>query len=213
MKHALKTDERLRLLLDGNLTPGQLEELETWMTETSGKGNMSMNRIQAIQKLLYELADDPSTSSQPGLVWRRVKTIMDREELTIHPSDTMKNSALVPIIAGLVCCCVALGIGIYWWNQAHPPAPASDGYGKILSLYSFKPDVAATTYESKSGGATIIWLSGADEYPSQFGEIWKVYSFKPEVTATAYDSEKAGATIIWVSGMDDVPKPHRKNSF
>ena len=83
-------------------------------------------------------------------------------------------------------------------------------FGKVLSVYSFKPEVTATAYDSTLGNATVIWVSGMDEYPSEFGQIWDVYSFKPDVVATAYDSTYGNATIIWVSGMDDEETSSKK---
>ena len=213
MESSLKTEERLRLLLNGNLSPAQLKQLEAWLTEPAGKGASSLLRVQAIQEVLREMASAPSTITDPDRVWTRIESAMTRKTLSASSLERDQRSNLVPLLASLTCCCVVLVLCILWWNRSHPPTPTAGNFGKILQLYSFKPDVTATAYNSKSGGATIIWMSGLGEEASQFGEIWKVYSFKPEITATSYDSDQAGATIIWVSGMDDMPSPEHKTSF
>lgn len=98
------------------------------------------------------------------------------------------------------------------WFTLMPNKTVSDRFGRILNVYSFKPEVTATAYNSKSGNATIIWLSGVDGRPPEFGEIWRVWSFRHGVTATVYDSPAAGASIIWLSGADDEESPHKKTS-
>ena len=89
----------------------------------------------------------------------------------------------------------------------------SGNFGEIWQVYTYKPEVSATAYNSKSGNATVIWVSDFTDTPKEFGEIQQVYTFKPDVSATAYQSQKGGATIIWVSGMDDEPSPSKGTTF
>jgi hypothetical protein len=48
------------------------------------------------------------------------------------------------------------------WVLLHPPQARVAQFGQIWQVYSFSPKVSATTYNSPSGGATIIWVSGMD---------------------------------------------------
>ena len=102
-----------------------------------------------------------------------------------------------------------LGLG-FWFFRPHSEKPSE--FGKVLQLYTFKPEVSATAYNSKVGNATIIWLSDLQDSTSAFGEIWQVYTFKPGVIATSYQSERGDATIIWISGMDDEGDSHQGTS-
>ena len=114
---------------------------------------------------------------------------------------------------GWIIACVVVFIGgVTAWFISTPKRPSPTDFGKVLQVYSFKPEVTATTYNSKLGDATIIWLSGMEEHPAEFGQIWRVYSFSPGVIATIYDSSSAGASIIWLSGMDDEETPRKKTS-
>ena len=120
----------------------------------------------------------------------------------------LRTLILVAFLAGL------LGLGT-WWLVRHRTG-ARHHFSKLWNLYSFNPNVAATSYESKRGGATVIWISGLDDASSSFGEVWHVYSYTNAVTASVYDSAPAGATIIWLSGTDEDPRsatnspPHPK---
>lgn len=61
---------------------------------------------------------------------------------------------------GLVAALIA-GVAIGWRclqsDDSHPPQ-----FCEIWQVYSFTPNVSATTYNSASGDATIIWVSGMD---------------------------------------------------
>ncbi|MDD2710149.1 MAG: hypothetical protein PHV34_19370 [Verrucomicrobiae bacterium] len=50
--------------------------------------------------------------------------------------------------------------GLIWFLR--PVARNGSQFGEIWQVYSFHPKVSATTYESKQGNATIIWVSGMD---------------------------------------------------
>ncbi len=39
-------------------------------------------------------------------------------------------------------------------------------FSEMWQVYTFRPEVSATSYNSKSGNATIIWVSGIDVDPS-----------------------------------------------
>lgn len=201
----LETPDRLRLLLDGELKPSQIRELETWLSSCDDE--TSRRRVLAIRQIVAGFSKHPHDTTSGG-IWSRVRATMDGTGAGLAPDRTPRYR-----VAGLIACAILLAFGLGWMIRSQPPRPSQPGFGKILDLYSFNPDVAATAYNSKSGNATIIWVSGMDEDPTHFGQIWHVYSFKPGVTATSYDSEKAGATIIWVSGMDDLPPPSRPTSF
>lgn len=104
--------------------------------------------------------------------------------------------AAVALLLGLLALLV-------WWGVRHQ---AARRFSKLWEVYSYSTNVAATAYESKRGGATVIWISGADDLMDPYGQVWNVYSFTNSVTASVYDSSRAGATIIWLSGADDVPR-------
>jgi hypothetical protein len=106
-----------------------------------------------------------------------------------------------------------LCVGFLAWSASPAKTQKPMLFSKILQVYSFTPEIAATAYNSRDGNATIIWLSGIDEWPSEFGQIWQVYSFTPEIAATTYNSRDGNATIIWLSGMDDAVKPGGKTSL
>jgi hypothetical protein len=60
-------------------------------------------------------------------------------------------------------------------DDDHPGAVANTGtsshFGEIWQVYSFKPEVTATTYESRAGNATIIWVSGMDYMDETGGQM------------------------------------------
>ena len=63
-----------------------------------------------------------------------------------------------------------IGIGAAGvWLRSHKLPPSAPQFGEIWQVYSFHPDVSATAYNSPSGNATIIWISGMDyeESPSK----------------------------------------------
>lgn len=117
----------------------------------------------------------------------------------------MKRSAARVRPAILVALAFALGLCalVAWSGLRHR---AQRGFSKLWEVYSYSTNVAATAYESKRGGATVIWVSGADDLMDPYGQVWNVYSFTNSVTTSVYDSTRAGATIIWLSGADDVQR-------
>lgn len=104
-------------------------------------------------------------------------------------------------------------VGLVLWFALSSKIFRSTKFGTISQICSFTPEVTATTYNSKPGNATVLWLSGMDEPPLEFSQVWQAYSFKRSVTATVYDSAPGGATIIWLSGIDHDQKTQKKPSF
>jgi hypothetical protein len=115
-----------------------------------------------------------------------------------RPRAQARPSTLVAL--ALVAAALALAGA---WALRHFGAPR---FSKLWELYSYSTNVAATAYESPRGGATVIWVSGADDLTDPWGQVWNVYSFTNSVTASVYDSAGGGATIIWLSGADDIPR-------
>ncbi len=98
---------------------------------------------------------------------------------------------------------IALAGGALWWGLRRR---AEHGFSQLWELYSYSSNVVATAYESPRGGATVIWVSGADGLMNPWGQVWDVYSFTNSITANVYNSPHGGATIIWMSGADDLPR-------
>ena len=115
-----------------------------------------------------------------------------------HSPARVRLVILVALAFVLSVCALAVWTGLHHRAQR--------GFSKLWEVYSYSTNVAATAYESKRGGATVIWVSGADDLMDPYGEVWNVYSFTNSVTASVYDSTRAGATIIWLSGTDDIQR-------
>lgn len=118
------------------------------------------------------------------------------------PQSHAQGGVHLPQAVWLALFFLLLGMVVALWMTHSREAPPKSNFGKILQIYSFKPEVNTTVYESKAGNATVIWMSGMDESFTQ-GPIWQVYSYSPEVSATAYESKAGNATVIWMSGMDN----------
>ncbi|MCC7518490.1 MAG: hypothetical protein IT578_04815 [Verrucomicrobiae bacterium] len=104
----------------------------------------------------------------------------------------------------LVALGVALGLAALvagWVVRHHAGRP----FSKLWEIHSYSTNVAVVAYESPKGGATVLWVSGADGLVNPWGQVWDVYSFTNSVVASVYDSTDGGATIVWLSGADDLP--------
>ncbi len=218
MRNTSSVDECIHLLMDADLTDEQRKELEAWLR--AGPESDSLKRAETISRFLKEIAEETPAFDQPDYVWSRVKALIAEEENLLHRwPDRLWRMWTMPRLAWATSGFMVVLMGlVMWWPRMPEPGNFAQisnhqkpsQFGEIWQVYSFKPEVTASTYDSRAGDATIIWLSGIDEPHSRFGEIWQVYSFKPEVTATAYNSYLGDATIIWLSGMDYEESPEKR---
>ncbi len=198
-KHDIET--LLDQLMDVHMSPEQRRQVEDRLMEDSAFKDLShIKRMERVRQILHEIAKDAPAFNQPDFMWSRVKARIANEKISHRSwSDRLGIWFSLPRLAWAIVILMIVG-------AAFQMIPRSR-YGDIWQVYSFKPEVTATAYNSKAGNATVIWVAGMDEYPSEFGQIWEVYTYKSEVTATAYNSNSGNATVIWISGMDYEENP------
>jgi len=205
MKKKFNADEWINLLLDGNLSDEQRKQIEAWLvTDPAAHTQMSLRHTKVINKLIQQIAAETPDLKDSQQLWARIRERI-QEEAPVQKTwrDRLDwwfsfNRWAMPT-ATFATASLVLGLGIFWFVHAKP-APSQ--FTQIAQVQS-QPNISATAYQSKSGNATVVWVSGFDKSASEFGQIWQVYSFRPDVTATAYDSEQGNATVIWVSGLDE----------
>jgi hypothetical protein len=208
MTRKFNSEEWLDLLLDGKLSTEEARQFETWLNTHPDAKALSIEKEREVRRLLNQLGKDTPAFQNSQFMWSQVKGSIQKNT---RPESFIERIFGIPrwtigiaSVATILCLLVV---------TAHRHDEKKSDFGNISSLYSFHPHVSATSYPSTSGNATIVWLTGLDDYPSEFGQIWQLYSFKPDVTATSYDSASGNATIIWVSGMDDEKGPETESSL
>jgi hypothetical protein len=195
-------EELLDLLMDTQLSPEQIREVEQKLKKVPNIDHLpSIEKMALIRKTLQEMGMNKPTPPSPNFMWQSVRTSIQSEAKKPRSSllESVRSLFTLPRWQWAAAV-IALFVGLMiFQNKTSKPQ-----FGNILDVYSFSPDVTATAYNSTSGDATIIWISGLSDIKedSKFGEIWQVYSYKKDVSVTAYDSDGGDATIIWVDGVD-----------
>lgn len=195
-------DELLDLLMDTKLSPEQIQKIEHQLKKVPDVEKLSsIEKVALIRKTLQEMGMNKPASPNPDYMWQSIRASIQ------HESKQPKSTFMEKLRGALTlprwqwaAAVFALFIGLMiFWNKT-----SESQFGNILNVYSYSPEITATAYNSTSGEATIIWISGLSDMrdESKFGEIWEVYSYKKDVSVTSYESDRGDATIIWVDGVD-----------
>jgi hypothetical protein len=216
-------DRWIHLLMDADLTADQRSELEKRL-RSNPEDLSDFECEKMIHAYFQEIGKEvPAVANHPDFLWSQVKARIEKEGDDRKAQSRVGWNAIFsfPRFA-LSFAAVALIFGIVLYrshptpqqtvmvaensvnnnNSQNTKTEPKSTYDTIRQVQT-SSDLNATTYDSKSGNATVVWVSGAlDNSPSQFGEILEVHSYSPEVSATTYNSDSGNATVIWVSGMD-----------
>jgi len=170
MRNTSSVDECIHLLMDADLTDEQRKELEAWLR--AGPESDSLKRAETISRFLKEIAEETPAFDQPDYVWSRVKALIAEEENLLHRwPDRLWRMWTMPRLAWATSGFMVVLMGlVMWWPRMPEPGNFAQisnhqkpsQFGEIWQVYSFKPEVTATAYNSYLGDATIIWLSGMD---------------------------------------------------
>ncbi len=214
MKQKFDADEWINLLLDGNLKPEQRKQLEAWLVTDPGvETHAALRRAKVVNALLKEIAAETPDLKNPERMWQQIRQKIEQGPAQVSWKERIldwfsSDRWMLPTATAFATASLVVALG-YFWLRAHP---RQSQFTQVDGVKGFGAEVSATSYDSKSANATVVWVSGFDKSPSQFGQIWQVYSFRPEVSATAYESEKGNATVIWISGLDDSMDPNGTSS-
>lgn len=206
-------DKWIHQLMDADLSPEQRSGLEQRL-RSSPEAATDLDKEQIIRKYLREIGKESVLPDRPDFMWSQVKRQIQQSTPERKSSSSRFSIFAFPYLPWAFASLVLIAGAAYWFSNTSSERvkiqqlvmnrAAHQGYGEISGVETFSSDVSATSYESRSGNATVVWVNGFDREtsPSKFGEIWEIHSYKPDIIATSYESSSGNATVIWVSGTD-----------